>query len=80
MFLMFWMHLVLSYNLLKHMWIEVVKVIKPFLQFLQSYDSQQVHNMFALMFDPRFEYLKVWKTMWDMGLAFVLLQNMMLMQ
>jgi len=41
------------------MWIEVVKVIKPFLQFLQAYDSQQVHNMLALMFDPRFKYLKV---------------------
>jgi hypothetical protein len=30
-----------------------VKVIKPFSQFMQAYDSQQVHNMFALMFDPR---------------------------
>jgi len=60
------------------MWIEV-KVIKPFLQFLQAYDSQQVHNMFTLMLDPRFKYLKVWKTMWDMGLVFVLLRSMMLM-
>jgi hypothetical protein len=41
------------------MWVEVVKVIKPFLQFLQAYDSQQVHNMFTLMLDPRFKYLKV---------------------
>jgi hypothetical protein len=38
---------------------KVVKVIKPFLQFLQTYDSHQVHNMFALMFNPRFKSLKV---------------------
>ncbi len=34
---------------------KVVKVIKLFLQFLQAYDSHRVHNMFALMFDPRFK-------------------------
>ncbi len=38
---------------------EIVKVIKPFLQFLQAYDSKQVHNMLALMLDPRFKSLKV---------------------
>jgi len=38
---------------------KVVKVIKPFLQFLQAYDSHQVHNMLALMLDPRFKSLKV---------------------
>jgi hypothetical protein len=41
------------------MWIEVVKVIKHLLQFLQAYDSQHVHNMPTLMLDPRFKYLKV---------------------
>jgi hypothetical protein len=38
---------------------KVVKVIKPLLQFLQAYDSHQVHNMLALMFDPRFKSLRV---------------------
>jgi hypothetical protein len=27
------------------MWQEVLKVIKPFLQFLKSFDSDQIHNM-----------------------------------
>jgi hypothetical protein len=44
---------------LNNMQAKVVKVIKPFLQFLQAYDSQQMHNMFVLMFDPRFKSLKV---------------------
>jgi len=42
-----------------NMWTKVVKVIKPFLQFLQTYDAQQVHNMFTLILDPRFKSLKV---------------------
>jgi hypothetical protein len=39
----------------QNMWVEVVKVVKPFLQFLQAYDLHQVHNMF----DPRFKSLMV---------------------
>jgi hypothetical protein len=39
--------------------IEFVKVIKHFLLFSQAYDLHQVHNMFALMLDPRFKSLRV---------------------
>jgi hypothetical protein len=39
--------------------IEVVKVIKYFLLFLQAYDLHQVHNMLVLMLDPRFKSLRV---------------------
>jgi hypothetical protein len=42
-----------------NMWSKVVKVIKPFLQFLQAYDGHQVHNMLVIMFDPCFKSLKV---------------------
>ncbi len=38
---------------------KVVKVMKLFLQFLHAYDSHQVHNMLALMFDHRFKSLRV---------------------
>ncbi len=37
----------------------MLRLCKPFLQFLQAYDSQHVHNVLALMFDPKFKYLKV---------------------
>jgi hypothetical protein len=42
-----------------NMRVEVVKVIKPFPQFLQAYDSHQLHNMFTLMLDLRFKSLRV---------------------
>ncbi len=42
-----------------NMRIEVLKVIKPFLQFLQAYDSHQVHNTLTVMLDPRFKSLRV---------------------
>jgi hypothetical protein len=42
-----------------NMQVEVVKVIKPFLKFLQAYDSHQVHNMITLKLDPRFKFLRV---------------------
>jgi hypothetical protein len=43
-----------------NLWVEVVKVIKPFLQFLKVYDSHCVHNMFTIMFEfPCFKFLWV---------------------
>jgi hypothetical protein len=41
----------------KNMRHEVVKVIKPFLQFLKTFDYCQVHNMLALMLDPHYKSL-----------------------
>jgi len=40
------------------MWVEGVKVIKPFLQFLKVYDIHQVHNMLTIMDDPCFKFVK----------------------
>jgi hypothetical protein len=37
----------------------VVKVLKPFLEFLKAFDSHQVHIMLALMLDPCFKSLWV---------------------
>jgi hypothetical protein len=39
----------------KHMQAQIVKVIKLYFCFLIVYGSHQVHNMLALMFDPRFK-------------------------
>jgi hypothetical protein len=36
-----------------------VKVLKFFITFLKSYDANQVHNMLAIMLDPRFKHLHV---------------------
>ncbi len=41
------------------MWQEVLKVIKPFLQSLKSFDSHQIHNLLALMLDPRVKSLPI---------------------
>jgi hypothetical protein len=38
---------------------KVVKAIKPFLQYLEAYDSHQMHNMLVLMLDFRFKSLRV---------------------
>jgi hypothetical protein len=43
----------------KNMQHGVVKVIKPFLEFLKAFDSQQVRNMLALMMDPHFKSLRI---------------------
>ncbi len=43
----------------KNMGAQVIKVIKPSFCFLIVYDPHQIHNMFALMFDPRFKFLQV---------------------
>ncbi len=37
------------------MWLELIKVIKPFLKFLKSFDAQYAHNMMAIMLDPCFK-------------------------
>jgi len=34
-------------------------VIKPILLILQAFDSQNVHNMLAIMLDPHFKSLQV---------------------
>jgi len=34
-------------------------VIKPFLLILKTFDSQNVHNIFAIMLDPHFRFLWV---------------------
>ncbi len=34
-------------------------MIKPILLFLQAFDSQNVHNMIAIMLDPHFKSLQV---------------------
>lgn len=34
---------------------KVVKLIKPFLEFLKTSDSYQVRNMLALMLEPPFQ-------------------------
>jgi hypothetical protein len=39
--------------------VDVVKMIKPFSQFLKVYDSHHVHNMFTIMLDPHFKSLRV---------------------
>jgi hypothetical protein len=46
----------------KNMWQEVLKVIKFFLEFLKTFDSNHVHNMLVLMLDPRFKIVKVVKS------------------
>jgi len=38
---------------------EVVKMIRPFLQFLKSFYSNQIHNMLALMLNPHVKSLWV---------------------
>jgi hypothetical protein len=38
---------------------EVVKVLKPFLEFLKAFDSHQIHLMLALMLDSCFKSLSV---------------------
>jgi hypothetical protein len=41
------------------MQLEVIKVIKPFLDFLRSFDAQQVHNMMVIMLDTHFKALRI---------------------
>ncbi len=41
------------------MQLEVIKVIKPFLDFLMSLDAHQVHNMMVIMLDTHFKALRI---------------------
>ncbi len=43
----------------RNMRLEVIKVIKPFLQFLTAFDGRQVHNMMVIMLDPHFKSLHI---------------------
>jgi hypothetical protein len=36
-----------------------MKVNQPFLEFLKTFDSHQIHDMLALMLDPYFKSLRV---------------------
>jgi hypothetical protein len=47
------------YLLHKNMRLEVIKLIKPLLEFLRSFDVRQVHNMMVIMLDPRFKALRM---------------------
>jgi len=57
------------YTLNKNMWQKVVKVLKPFLEFLKTFNSCQVHNMLALMLDSCFKSLGVVESFMGCGNA-----------
>jgi hypothetical protein len=57
------------------MWHEVMKVIKPFLDFLKIFDSH--HDISPLMFVPHFKSLWLWKTLCGVEMQPTLLFNMM---
>jgi hypothetical protein len=40
---------------------KIIRVIKAFLQFLEVYDSHQIHNMLSIMLDPCIKSLQVVK-------------------
>jgi hypothetical protein len=40
---------------------KIIRVIKPFLKFLEVYNSHQIHNMLSIMLDPYFKSLQVVK-------------------
>jgi hypothetical protein len=46
---------------------EVIKIIKPFLEFLRSSDAQHAHNLMAIMLDLHFKALCIVKTWSNMG-------------
>jgi hypothetical protein len=56
---------------------EVVKVIKPFLDFLKISNYHHVHNISPLMFVPHFKSLWLWKTLCGVEMQSTLLFNMM---
>jgi hypothetical protein len=41
---------------------KVQAVLAPFLAFTSSYNASKVHNMMALMLEPRFKFLDMVKT------------------
>jgi hypothetical protein len=46
---------------------EVVKVLKPFLQFQKKNYVDQVHNMLAIMLDPQFKSLQIMENLVGSG-------------
>jgi hypothetical protein len=52
------------------MQLEVIKVIKPFLQFLKTFDGGQIHNMMAIMLDLCFKSLCVVENLLEHGMPF----------
>jgi hypothetical protein len=38
---------------------QILEVSLPFMSFLHAYDRKRGHNMLTLMFDPRFESMKL---------------------
>jgi hypothetical protein len=38
-----------------NMWLDVIRIIKPLMEFLKSFDAQYVHNMMTIMLDPHFK-------------------------
>jgi hypothetical protein len=55
-----------------------MKVIKPFLEVLKTFDFHQVHNMLALMLDPHLKSLWLWKVLWGVKMQFTSLLNMII--
>jgi hypothetical protein len=53
----------------KNMWLEVIKIIKPFLEFLKSFDVGHVHNMVVIMLDPCFKALHIVEKLVGCGYA-----------
>jgi len=51
------------------MGLEVIKVIKPFLQVLKTFDGGQVHNMMAIMLDMHFKSLCLVENLLGLGNA-----------
>jgi hypothetical protein len=52
-----------------NMRLKVIKVIKPFLQFLKTFDGGHTHNMMAIMLDPCFKSLCVVENLLECGNA-----------
>jgi hypothetical protein len=53
----------------RNMQLEVIKVIKPFLDFLRSFDAHQLHNMMVIMLDTHFKALRIVESLVGCGNA-----------
>jgi len=54
------------------MQLEMIKVIKPFLEFLRYFDVGHVHNMVAIILDPCLKALCIVENLVDVGMWFSL--------
>jgi hypothetical protein len=52
----------------KNMWLEVIKVIKPFLEFLRFFYVGHAHNMVASCWIHVLRHYALWKNWWDVGM------------